>query len=122
MDRLRGLMTRDRIKINGEEYQITSKNEIMDMDISDGKIVDGGIRFGLSKDNETYSLVLIDQQIEYKLEATMEGPAPLNPFEDAIYLQKEDKTEKYSITRHQKKPEIKLFKGENPVEIENLEI
>ncbi len=127
---LRRLKEKDIIEINGERYEVVSTEELLETGEPrrELEIKEEGMIIELKKEETDafaprYTLSFMDVESEYRRTAAFDGPPPLNPNPDIVFVQDIDanKTYKYSRTRGQKeKVELRFFKGEEEIRAESV--
>lgn len=122
---LRKLRPRDAISLNGETYEVESLRELIESDRpgEEPRQKDEGFIIELKTGTSRSSLTFFDVEVTYSREAVFDGPPPLNPHPDIVFVQdmERNKTYKYRISRKEKKDIELIFRiGEEEVGITSL--
>ncbi|MBU0527777.1 hypothetical protein KKE92_04810 [Candidatus Micrarchaeota archaeon] len=129
---LRKLKEKDGIEINGEKYEVISTEELFDTTEikAEHETRSKGMQIDLKKAETDafathYLMSFMDVEVEYKRTGVFDGPPPLNPNPEILFVQdmEANKTYKYSVTKKEKNEiELQFLKGEEEIGIKLLSI
>ncbi|MCI0503362.1 hypothetical protein L0Y65_01470 [Candidatus Micrarchaeota archaeon] len=122
--KLRALKPGDAIEINGEMFEVENSREWRDTRVLSGirETRCEGMEFDLlGKESSRRTLTLEDGEAEYERVAEFDGPAPLNPFPDILFVQDGGRTYKYRIIRRGKgMVSVRFHNGDAEIELKSV--